>query len=103
MAVCLGRIIMSKKSLLWQSYGETHQNKFYHSISYLFERLKQVATRDRQSDVYMVHDEKWLLLGLVRKARQVVCYEEQHVYLCFLQDAKETYNHINSSETTFIL
>lgn len=44
--------------------------------SHLLERLEQVASRDRQSNVYMVHDEKRLLLGLVGEAGQVVCYEQ---------------------------
>lgn len=54
------------------------------NIFYLIERLEQVATRHRQSNVDVVHDEKRLILGLVREAGQVVCYKQQHVHLCFL-------------------
>lgn len=54
--------------------------------SHLLERLEQIATRDRQSNVYMVHDEKRFLLGLVWETGQVVCYEQQPVHLCFLQE-----------------
>lgn len=40
--------------------------------SHLFKRLQQVAPRDRQSDVHVVHDEKRLILRLVWEAGQVV-------------------------------
>lgn len=52
---------------------------------YLFEGLQQVAARDRQSDVYVVHDEERLLLALVWETSKVVCDKQQHVYFCLLQ------------------
>ena len=52
--------------------------------SHLLKRLEQVAARDRQSDIYMVHNEKRLILGLVGEARQAVCYKQQHGHLRFL-------------------
>lgn len=55
---------------------------------HLLERLEQVATRDRQSNIYMVHDEKRLVLGLVGEAGQAVCYKQQHVHFYFLQGTK---------------
>lgn len=54
-------------------------------LSYLFEGLQQVAARHGQSDVYVVHDEKRLLLALVWEIGQVVCYKQQHVYIRLLQ------------------
>lgn len=54
--------------------------------THLLKRLKQVTTRDRQRNIYMVHDEKRLVLGLIGETGQAVCYKQQHVHLCFLQD-----------------
>lgn len=62
------------------------------SISYLSEGLQQVAARNRQSDVYMVHNEERLLLALVWKTGKVVCYKQQHVHLRFLKEKKPAYN-----------
>lgn len=53
---------------------------------HLLKRLKQIATRHRQCNIYMVHDEKRLVLGLIGETGQAVCYKQQHVHLCFLQE-----------------
>lgn len=53
--------------------------------SYLFEGLQQVAARNRQGDVYVVHDEERLFLALVWETGEVVCYKQQHVYFRLLQ------------------
>lgn len=57
--------------------------------SYLFEGLQQVAARNRQGDVYVVHDEERLLLALVRETCEVVCDKQQHVDLRLLQKEKK--------------
>lgn len=54
-------------------------------MTHLLKRLEQVATRDGQCDIYVVHDEKRLVLGLIGETGQAVCYKHQHVHLCFLQ------------------
>lgn len=54
-------------------------------LAYLFEGLQQVAARDRQGDVYVVHNEERLLLALVWEAGEVVRYKQQHVYFRLLQ------------------
>lgn len=56
---------------------------------YLFEGLQQVAARNRQSDVYVVHDEERLLLALVWETGKVVCYKQQHVYFRLLQKERK--------------
>lgn len=64
---------------------------------YLFEGLQQVAARNRQGDVYVVHDEERLLLALVWETGEVVCYKQQHVYFRLLQkERKERKNMIES-------
>lgn len=50
--------------------------------------MQQVAARNRQGDVYVVHDEERLLLALVWETGEVVCYKQQHVYFCLLQKEK---------------
>lgn len=69
-----------KPNKMWIVYGDD---------SYLSESLQQVAARNRQSDVYVVHDEERLLLTLVWKTRQVVCYEQEHVHLRLLQGERK--------------
>lgn len=58
-------------------------------LSYLFEGLQQVAARNRQGDVYVVHDEERLLLALVGETGQVICYKQQHVYFRLLQEERK--------------
>lgn len=47
-------------------------NLFPKLLSYLSESLQQVAARNRQCDVYVVHDEERLLLALVWETGEVV-------------------------------
>ena len=56
-------------------------------MSHLLEGLQQVATRDGECDVHVVHDEQRLLLALVGEIRQVVRDEQQQINLRLLQQA----------------
>lgn len=58
-------------------------------LPHLFKGLQQVAARDGQGDVYMVHDEERLLLALVWKTSKVVCDKQEHVYIRLLQKEKK--------------
>lgn len=58
-------------------------------LLHLFKGLQQVAARDGQGDVYMVHDEERLLLALVWKTSKVVCDKQEHVYVRLLQKEKK--------------
>lgn len=58
------------------------------SLSYLSKGLQEVAARNRKGDVYVVHNEERLLLALVWKTGEVVCYKQQHVYLRFLKERR---------------
>lgn len=66
---------------------------------YLFKRLQQVAARDRQGDVNVVHDEEGLLLALVWETSKVVCDKQQHVDFRLLQRERKdkTQQRISSS------
>lgn len=59
------------------------------ALSYLFEGLQQVAARNRQGDVYVVHDEERLLLALVGETGEVVCDKQQHVHFRLLQNERK--------------
>lgn len=54
-------------------------------LTYLFKGLQQIASRNRQGDVYVVHDEERLLLALEGETGEVVCYKQQHVHISLLQ------------------
>lgn len=58
-------------------------------LSYLFEGLQQVAARNRQGDVYVVHNEERLFLALVWETGKVVRYKQQHVYFRLLQKERQ--------------
>lgn len=58
--------------------------------TYFFKGLQQVAARNRQCDVYVVHDEERLLLALVWETSQVVGDKQQHVYFRLLQNRTKT-------------
>lgn len=75
-----------------------HANYFQKMLFYLFEGLQQVAARNRQGDVYVVHDEERLLLALVWETSEVVCYKQQHVHFRLLQrERKEGEEHERES------
>lgn len=57
--------------------------------TYLFEGLQQIASRNRQGDVYVVHDEQRLLLALEWETGKVVRYKQQHVHISLLQEKEE--------------
>lgn len=83
--------MITVKIILWHAFREPRwgDKQHYKLLSYLFEGLQQVAPRNRQGDVYVVHDEERLLLALVWETGEVVCYKQQHVYFRLLQKQRK--------------